>query len=100
MIDLSCTSGQSADDLERKLRKLAERKRIKEERAQRKLKHLAKVFVHPHGAKRRYVNCERCKNPRGDKCAFGLCRKCCIDKVFVDQTECASKSSRGLLIVC
>ena len=96
---LSCVSGQCDADLERKLKKLAERKRIKEERAQRKLKHLAKTFVNQNGGKKRYATCETCKNPRGDKCSFGLCRKCCINKVFTDQVNCESKHRRIFKII-
>ena len=74
-------------EIARKLSKLIERKKRKQERIERKLKHNSADLGH-NQKKAKYVNCDHCKNPRGETCSFNLCRKCCKDKVWNEQKEC------------
>ena len=88
-----------------KIAKILERKRRKNERLERKIKYrdscrqkaaekngLAAVVSDVKSCvasgKRVYVYCTKCKNPRGETCEYGMCRKCCRDKVFYEIVSC------------
>uniref|UniRef100_H3ATB8 tRNA-dihydrouridine(16/17) synthase [NAD(P)(+)]-like n=1 Tax=Latimeria chalumnae TaxID=7897 RepID=H3ATB8_LATCH len=38
--------------------------------------------------KPKYVKCEQCGNPKGNKCVFNLCRGCCKKKAFRETADC------------
>ncbi|XP_028674628.2 tRNA-dihydrouridine(16/17) synthase [NAD(P)(+)]-like [Erpetoichthys calabaricus] len=38
--------------------------------------------------KPKYVKCEHCGNPKGNKCVFSLCRGCCKKKAFKEMADC------------
>jgi tRNA-dihydrouridine synthase 1 len=83
--NIKCESEIIDPEVARKLSKIIERKKRKQERIDRKLKY------NDLGNKQKttkYVNCDNCKNPRGETCSFNLCRKCCKDKVWNEQKEC------------
>eukprot|EP00095_Tigriopus_kingsejongensis_P002930 maker-scaffold1588_size34843-snap-gene-0.15 protein:Tk02930 transcript:maker-scaffold1588_size34843-snap-gene-0.15-mRNA-1 annotation:"GF22874" len=44
-----------------------------------------KNFTH---AREQCVLCQSCHNPAGTKCGYGLCRKCCREKCFVEDLDC------------
>ncbi|XP_033746099.1 tRNA-dihydrouridine(16/17) synthase [NAD(P)(+)]-like isoform X2 [Pecten maximus] len=54
---------------------------------------IKKRIKNPHkcfdGSKKsHYEKCDSCLNPRGKKCAFGLCKKCCKNKTKVETLDC------------
>ncbi|XP_077475202.1 tRNA-dihydrouridine(16/17) synthase [NAD(P)(+)]-like isoform X4 [Stigmatopora argus] len=40
--------------------------------------------------KPKYIKCEQCGNPKGNKCVFNLCRGCCKKKSFKEVANCSS----------
>lgn len=38
--------------------------------------------------KPKYVKCEQCGNPKGNRCVFHLCRGCCKKKAFKEMADC------------
>ncbi|XP_053707259.1 tRNA-dihydrouridine(16/17) synthase [NAD(P)(+)]-like [Synchiropus splendidus] len=44
--------------------------------------------------KPKYVKCEQCGNPKGNKCVFNLCRGCCKKKAFKEVADCPSHGLR------
>ncbi|KAK7938356.1 hypothetical protein WMY93_001682 [Mugilogobius chulae] len=38
----------------------------------------------------KYIKCEQCGNPKGNKCVFNLCRGCCKKKAFKEVADCPS----------
>ncbi|XP_068587614.1 tRNA-dihydrouridine(16/17) synthase [NAD(P)(+)]-like isoform X2 [Cebidichthys violaceus] len=40
--------------------------------------------------KPKYIKCEQCGNPKGNKCVFSLCRGCCKKKAFREVADCPS----------
>ncbi|XP_058626269.1 tRNA-dihydrouridine(16/17) synthase [NAD(P)(+)]-like isoform X2 [Onychostoma macrolepis] len=38
--------------------------------------------------KPKYIKCEQCGNPKGNKCVFNLCRGCCKRKAFKEVADC------------
>lgn len=73
-----------------KFAKIIERKKRKLEKIERKNKSLEEEEARKQENKRnKYSLCGgQCKNPKGEKCEFKLCRKCCKDKVFTDKIDC------------
>ncbi|TNM97423.1 hypothetical protein fugu_015579 [Takifugu bimaculatus] len=44
--------------------------------------------------KPKYIKCEQCGNPKGNKCVFSLCRGCCKKKAFKEVADCPSHGLR------
>ncbi|XP_043090937.1 tRNA-dihydrouridine(16/17) synthase [NAD(P)(+)]-like [Puntigrus tetrazona] len=44
--------------------------------------------------KPKYVKCEQCGNPKGNKCVFSLCRGCCKRKAFKEVADCPGHGLR------
>uniref|UniRef100_A0A3B5RBM7 tRNA-dihydrouridine(16/17) synthase [NAD(P)(+)]-like n=1 Tax=Xiphophorus maculatus TaxID=8083 RepID=A0A3B5RBM7_XIPMA len=44
--------------------------------------------------KPKYLKCEQCGNPKGNKCVFSLCRGCCKKKAFKEVADCPSHGLR------
>ncbi|KAK5855689.1 hypothetical protein PBY51_007346 [Eleginops maclovinus] len=44
--------------------------------------------------KPKYVKCEQCGNPKGNKCVFNLCRACCKKKAYKEVADCPSHGLR------
>ncbi|XP_014863130.1 PREDICTED: tRNA-dihydrouridine(16/17) synthase [NAD(P)(+)]-like [Poecilia mexicana] len=44
--------------------------------------------------KPKYLKCEQCGNPKGNKCVFSLCRACCKKKAFKEVADCPSHGLR------
>uniref|UniRef100_A0AAY4AW69 tRNA-dihydrouridine(16/17) synthase [NAD(P)(+)]-like n=1 Tax=Denticeps clupeoides TaxID=299321 RepID=A0AAY4AW69_9TELE len=44
--------------------------------------------------KPKYIRCEQCGNPKGNKCVFNLCRGCCKKKAFKEVADCPSHGLR------
>uniref|UniRef100_A0A1A7XS06 tRNA-dihydrouridine(16/17) synthase [NAD(P)(+)]-like n=2 Tax=Iconisemion striatum TaxID=60296 RepID=A0A1A7XS06_9TELE len=44
--------------------------------------------------KPKYLKCEQCGNPKGNKCVFNLCRGCCKKKAFKEMADCPSHGLR------
>lgn len=44
--------------------------------------------------KPKYIKCEQCGNPKGNKCVFNLCRGCCKKKAFKEVADCQSHGLR------
>ncbi|KAF3699543.1 tRNA-dihydrouridine(16/17) synthase [NAD(P)(+)]-like [Channa argus] len=44
--------------------------------------------------KPKYIKCEQCGNPKGNKCVFNLCRGCCKKKAFKEVADCPSHGLR------
>ncbi|XP_068606166.1 tRNA-dihydrouridine(16/17) synthase [NAD(P)(+)]-like [Brachionichthys hirsutus] len=44
--------------------------------------------------KPKYIKCEECGNPKGNKCVFNLCRGCCKKKAFKEVADCPSHGLR------
>ncbi|XP_037545311.1 tRNA-dihydrouridine(16/17) synthase [NAD(P)(+)]-like [Nematolebias whitei] len=44
--------------------------------------------------KPKYLKCEQCGNPKGNKCVFNLCRGCCKKKAFKEVADCPSHGLR------
>uniref|UniRef100_A0A1A8JI63 tRNA-dihydrouridine(16/17) synthase [NAD(P)(+)]-like n=1 Tax=Nothobranchius kuhntae TaxID=321403 RepID=A0A1A8JI63_NOTKU len=44
--------------------------------------------------KPKYLKCEQCGNPKGNKCVFNLCRGCCKKKAFKEIADCPSHGLR------
>uniref|UniRef100_A0A667YNN2 tRNA-dihydrouridine(16/17) synthase [NAD(P)(+)]-like n=1 Tax=Myripristis murdjan TaxID=586833 RepID=A0A667YNN2_9TELE len=42
----------------------------------------------------KYIKCEQCGNPKGNKCVFNLCRGCCKKKAFKEVADCPSHGLR------
>uniref|UniRef100_A0A3Q2XM48 tRNA-dihydrouridine(16/17) synthase [NAD(P)(+)]-like n=1 Tax=Hippocampus comes TaxID=109280 RepID=A0A3Q2XM48_HIPCM len=40
--------------------------------------------------KPKYIKCEQCGNPKGNKCVFNLCRGCCKKKAYKEVANCLS----------
>uniref|UniRef100_A0A4W6F2H0 tRNA-dihydrouridine(16/17) synthase [NAD(P)(+)]-like n=1 Tax=Lates calcarifer TaxID=8187 RepID=A0A4W6F2H0_LATCA len=40
--------------------------------------------------KPKYIKCEQCGNPKGNKCVFNLCRGCCKKKAYKEVADCPS----------
>ncbi|XP_054616598.1 tRNA-dihydrouridine(16/17) synthase [NAD(P)(+)]-like isoform X3 [Dunckerocampus dactyliophorus] len=40
--------------------------------------------------KPKYIKCEQCGNPKGNKCVFNLCRGCCKKKSYKEVANCLS----------
>ncbi|XP_056158074.1 tRNA-dihydrouridine(16/17) synthase [NAD(P)(+)]-like [Lampris incognitus] len=40
--------------------------------------------------KPKYIKCEQCGNPKGNKCVFNLCRGCCKKKAYKEVADCLS----------
>ncbi|XP_066497591.1 tRNA-dihydrouridine(16/17) synthase [NAD(P)(+)]-like isoform X2 [Hoplias malabaricus] len=38
--------------------------------------------------KPKYIKCEQCGNPKGNKCVFSLCRGCCKKKAYKEVADC------------
>uniref|UniRef100_A0A671U729 tRNA-dihydrouridine(16/17) synthase [NAD(P)(+)]-like n=1 Tax=Sparus aurata TaxID=8175 RepID=A0A671U729_SPAAU len=38
--------------------------------------------------KPKYIKCEQCGNPKGNKCVFNLCRGCCKKKAYKEVADC------------
>ncbi|MBN3313479.1 DUS1L synthase, partial [Atractosteus spatula] len=38
--------------------------------------------------KPKYIKCEQCGNPKGNKCVFSLCRGCCKKKSYKEMADC------------
>uniref|UniRef100_A0A7N6C171 tRNA-dihydrouridine(16/17) synthase [NAD(P)(+)]-like n=1 Tax=Anabas testudineus TaxID=64144 RepID=A0A7N6C171_ANATE len=41
--------------------------------------------------KPKYIKCDQCGNPKGNKCVFNLCRGCCKKKAFKEVADCPSQ---------
>uniref|UniRef100_A0A4W6F2G3 tRNA-dihydrouridine(16/17) synthase [NAD(P)(+)]-like n=1 Tax=Lates calcarifer TaxID=8187 RepID=A0A4W6F2G3_LATCA len=41
--------------------------------------------------KPKYIKCEQCGNPKGNKCVFNLCRGCCKKKAYKEVADCPSQ---------
>uniref|UniRef100_A0A3P8ZVS4 tRNA-dihydrouridine(16/17) synthase [NAD(P)(+)]-like n=1 Tax=Esox lucius TaxID=8010 RepID=A0A3P8ZVS4_ESOLU len=41
--------------------------------------------------RQKYIKCEQCGNPKGNKCVFNLCRACCKRKALKEVADCLSK---------
>ena len=103
--ELQSSINESTDKIEqetaRKLAKLLERKRRKTERIEKKLKYIERNQSNKDGdiqvKKSKYINCNNCKNPKGDSCEHSLCRKCCKEKVFTEEIECKGNTSTTIL---
>lgn len=91
-------ANEKIDEKTKKLMTVLERKRRKLEKIERKKQYannmkskkveLDELTGLEVRAAPKYVDCGECKNPRGASCAFGLCRKCCKQKVFTDELDC------------
>ncbi|XP_065111645.2 tRNA-dihydrouridine(16/17) synthase [NAD(P)(+)]-like [Paramisgurnus dabryanus] len=44
--------------------------------------------------KPKYIRCEQCGNPKGNKCVFNLCRGCCKRKAFKEVADCPGHGLR------
>ncbi|XP_026119814.1 tRNA-dihydrouridine(16/17) synthase [NAD(P)(+)]-like isoform X2 [Carassius auratus] len=44
--------------------------------------------------KPKYIKCEQCGNPKGNKCVFSLCRGCCKRKAFKEVADCPGHGLR------
>ncbi|XP_042575850.1 tRNA-dihydrouridine(16/17) synthase [NAD(P)(+)]-like isoform X1 [Cyprinus carpio] len=44
--------------------------------------------------KPKYIKCEQCGNPKGNKCVFNLCRSCCKRKAFKEVADCPGHGLR------
>uniref|UniRef100_A0A672PWI1 tRNA-dihydrouridine(16/17) synthase [NAD(P)(+)]-like n=1 Tax=Sinocyclocheilus grahami TaxID=75366 RepID=A0A672PWI1_SINGR len=44
--------------------------------------------------KPKYIKCEQCGNPKGNKCVFNLCRGCCKRKAFKEVADCLGHGLR------
>uniref|UniRef100_A0A673IJU4 tRNA-dihydrouridine(16/17) synthase [NAD(P)(+)]-like n=1 Tax=Sinocyclocheilus rhinocerous TaxID=307959 RepID=A0A673IJU4_9TELE len=44
--------------------------------------------------KPKYIKCEQCGNPKGNKCVFNLCRGCCKRKAFKEVADCPGHGLR------
>ncbi|XP_027034658.2 tRNA-dihydrouridine(16/17) synthase [NAD(P)(+)]-like [Tachysurus fulvidraco] len=44
--------------------------------------------------KPKYIKCEQCGNPKGNKCVFNLCRGCCKKKAFKEVADCPGHGLR------
>ncbi|TSQ23940.1 tRNA-dihydrouridine(16/17) synthase [NAD(P)(+)]-like [Bagarius yarrelli] len=44
--------------------------------------------------KPKYIKCEQCGNPKGNKCVFNLCRGCCKKKAYKEVADCSSHGLR------
>ncbi|KAL7850037.1 hypothetical protein SRHO_G00193860 [Serrasalmus rhombeus] len=44
--------------------------------------------------KPKYIKCEQCGNPKGNKCVFNLCRGCCKKKAYKEVADCPSHGLR------
>uniref|UniRef100_A0A3Q4MIY2 Dihydrouridine synthase 1-like (S. cerevisiae) n=1 Tax=Neolamprologus brichardi TaxID=32507 RepID=A0A3Q4MIY2_NEOBR len=44
--------------------------------------------------KPKYIKCEQCGNPKGNKCVFSLCRGCCKKKAYKEVADCPSHGLR------
>ncbi|XP_041720473.1 tRNA-dihydrouridine(16/17) synthase [NAD(P)(+)]-like [Coregonus clupeaformis] len=44
--------------------------------------------------KLKYIKCEQCGNPKGNKCVFNLCRGCCKKKAYKEVADCPSHGLR------
>ncbi|KAG7279434.1 hypothetical protein CRUP_038207 [Coryphaenoides rupestris] len=44
--------------------------------------------------KPKYLKCEQCGNPKGNKCVFHLCRACCKKKAYKEVADCPSHGLR------
>ncbi|XP_062840763.1 tRNA-dihydrouridine(16/17) synthase [NAD(P)(+)]-like [Trichomycterus rosablanca] len=44
--------------------------------------------------KPKYIRCEQCGNPKGNKCVFNLCRGCCKKKAYKEVADCPSHGLR------
>uniref|UniRef100_A0A673IFW2 tRNA-dihydrouridine(16/17) synthase [NAD(P)(+)]-like n=1 Tax=Sinocyclocheilus rhinocerous TaxID=307959 RepID=A0A673IFW2_9TELE len=42
----------------------------------------------------KYIKCEQCGNPKGNKCVFNLCRGCCKRKAFKEVADCPGHGLR------
>ncbi|XP_055366845.1 tRNA-dihydrouridine(16/17) synthase [NAD(P)(+)]-like isoform X1 [Betta splendens] len=51
-----------------------------------------KNFCPQHKSK--YIKCDQCGNPKGNKCVFNLCRGCCKKKAFKEVADCPSHGLR------
>lgn len=72
-----------------KCAKIIERKKRKLEKIERKAKYNEENEVRKQENRRdKYASCGLCKNPKGEKCEFSLCRKCCKNKVFTEMIDC------------
>lgn len=73
-----------------KCAKIIERKKRKLEKIERKAKYMEEQESRKNdkNKKDKYANCGLCKNPKGEKCEFELCRKCCKNKVFTELIGC------------
>ena len=91
------------EETTRNLIKVLERKRRKREKIERKenyqklrkQKNLGEIDQEEtvdKVKKPKYLNCERCKNPKSENCEHSLCRKCCKDKVFTEKVDCKGKT--------
>ncbi|XP_053472500.1 tRNA-dihydrouridine(16/17) synthase [NAD(P)(+)]-like [Ictalurus furcatus] len=46
------------------------------------------------GLKPKYIKCEQCGNPKGNKCVFNLCRGCCKKKAYKEVADCPGHGLR------
>ncbi|XP_026870500.2 tRNA-dihydrouridine(16/17) synthase [NAD(P)(+)]-like isoform X1 [Electrophorus electricus] len=44
--------------------------------------------------KPKYIKCEHCGNPKGNKCVFNLCRGCCKKKAYKEVADCPGHGLR------
>ncbi|KAB5553651.1 hypothetical protein PHYPO_G00041050 [Pangasianodon hypophthalmus] len=44
--------------------------------------------------KPKYIKCEQCGNPKGNKCVFNLCRGCCKKKAYKEVADCPGHGLR------
>uniref|UniRef100_A0A4W6EXV8 tRNA-dihydrouridine(16/17) synthase [NAD(P)(+)]-like n=1 Tax=Lates calcarifer TaxID=8187 RepID=A0A4W6EXV8_LATCA len=50
--------------------------------------------------KPKYIKCEQCGNPKGNKCVFNLCRGCCKKKAYKEVADCPNAVLQQLDTLC
>ncbi|XP_044269144.1 tRNA-dihydrouridine(16/17) synthase [NAD(P)(+)]-like [Tribolium madens] len=62
--------------------------------SRKKMKKLRRISRRPHKPdsvplERNLVKCANCVNPLGSKCVYQLCKKCCKNKCYLENLDCA-----------
>lgn len=65
---------------------------LSKNKQKKKARNPHKNFCPEH--KPKYIKCEQCGNPKGNKCVFNLCRACCKKKAYKEVADCPSHGLR------
>ncbi|KAK0136506.1 tRNA-dihydrouridine(16/17) synthase [NAD(P)(+)]-like [Merluccius polli] len=65
---------------------------LSKNKQKKKARNPHKNFCPEH--KPKYMKCEQCGNPKGNKCVFDLCRACCKKKAYKEVADCPSHGLR------